>query len=78
MIMISKSSQLDGKNVYLMGIDTVKIINDVLQFFQDGEDGKSHKMSPGRMREMLIVKCYDRLDFTSEAEPRKAISKCVI
>ena len=46
--------------------------------FQDGKTDKSHKMGPGRMREMLIAKYPDRLDIPSESELWQAISKFIV
>ena len=42
------------------------------------QTNKSHKMGPGRMREMLIAKYPDRLDIPSESELQQAISKFIV
>ena len=53
-------------------------MDDILQMIQDGETDKSHKMGPGRMREMLIAKYPDRLDMPSESELQQDISKIIV
>ena len=50
-------------------------MDDVLEMFDGGEKDKSHKLGPGRIREMLINKHPDRLDIPSKAEMQKAISR---
>ena len=50
-------------------------MDDVLEMFDEGEKDKSHKMGPGRIREILINKHPDRLDIPSKAEMQQAISR---
>ena len=52
-------------------------MDDVPEMFEEGDKDKSHKMGPGRIREMLINKYPDRLYIPSESELRQAISKFI-
>ena len=82
--MFIKSSYLDGQNVHPMGIAMVRntSVCSWTIYYKCSKMGKqtnkSHKMGPGRMREMLIAKYPDRLDIPSESELWQAISKFIV